>query len=255
MVNDTTIRVDMTIDKAIFRHIKKNAVSSIGSDGLVGNMIINIIPGKDVGVPVAPGDEIASKSRVRTDDMLSTFSKTNENAARLSADLLKITKEINRGKGTVGTLIMDTLMANDLKQTMAYLKSTVRETSLTAKNLDNLVASLNKKDNVLGVIKDTAVANKLKSMVNNLNNSSAAIDSVFTNLNATIVNMKQGKGAINYLANDPKLVKKIDSTMTNINSASLLLNQDLEALKHNFLLRGYFKKQEKQKAKEQKKKN
>jgi phospholipid/cholesterol/gamma-HCH transport system substrate-binding protein len=51
------------------------------------------------------------------------------------------------------------------------------------------------------------------------------------------------------LANDPKLVQKIDSTMTNINAASIKLNEDLEAMKHNFLLRGYFKKQEKAKAK------
>jgi phospholipid/cholesterol/gamma-HCH transport system substrate-binding protein len=58
---------------------------------------------------------------------------------------------------------------------------------------------------------------------------------VITNLNTTIVNVKEGKGAINYLSNDPKLVQKIDSTMTTINQASFRLNEDLEALKHNFL--------------------
>jgi phospholipid/cholesterol/gamma-HCH transport system substrate-binding protein len=42
--------------------------------------------------------------------------------------------------------------------------------------------------------------------------------------------------------------------MTNINGASLRLNENMEALKHNFLFRGYFKKQEKVKLKEQKNK-
>ena len=74
-----------------------------------------------------------------------------------------------------------------------------------------------------------------------------------SNLNTTINNIKDGKGAINYLSNDPKLVKKIDSTMININEASFRLNENLEALKHNFLFRGYFRKQEKAKLKEQKK--
>ncbi len=41
--------------------------------------------------------------------------------------------------------------------------------------------------------------------------------------------------------------------MININEASLRLNENLEALKHNFLFRGYFRKQEKAKLKEQKK--
>jgi phospholipid/cholesterol/gamma-HCH transport system substrate-binding protein len=37
--------------------------------------------------------------------------------------------------------------------------------------------------------------------------------------------------------------------MTNINQASFRLNEKLEALKHNFLFRGYFRKLEKEKAK------
>jgi phospholipid/cholesterol/gamma-HCH transport system substrate-binding protein len=58
-----------------------------------------------------------------------------------------------------------------------------------------------------------------------------------TNLNKTIVNVKDGKGALNYLSNDPKLVRQIDSTMTNVNESSAKLNENLEALKHNFLSR------------------
>jgi len=55
---------------------------------------------------------------------------------------------------------------------------------------------------------------------------------------------------LNYLSNDPNLVKKIDSTMINLNTASYKLNENLEALKHNFLFRGYFRRQAKEKAKE-----
>ena len=86
-------------------------------------------------------------------------------------------------------------------------------------------------------------------MITNLDRSAIETNKMVSNLNATILNIKEGKGAINYLSNDPKLVQKIDSTMTNINAASSKLNEDLEAMKHSFLLRGYFKKQEKEKAK------
>lgn len=249
MINDTTIAIDMSIDKTIFKQIKKNAVASIGSDGLVGSMIINITPGQGSAAVVEPNDMIQSFNRIRTDDMLNTLNTTNENAALLTADLLKITQEITQGKGTVGLLINDTVMANDLKKTMRYLKVTSKGTSESVLKLNQLITSLSKKDNVIGVLSDTTVANKIKSITINLDQSSRDINKVVENLNATIINMKDGKGAINYLSNDPKLVKKIDSTMTNINQASFRLNENLEALKHNFFFKGYFKKQEKAKQK------
>jgi phospholipid/cholesterol/gamma-HCH transport system substrate-binding protein len=253
MINDTTIHVDMIIDKSVFKHIKKNAVATIGSDGLVGNMIINITPGENSFSAVQPGDIIKSVNRIRTDDILNTLNVTNKNAALLTIDLLKITKEITQGKGTVGLLINDTIMGSDLKQTMQYLKLTSKGTSESVSKLNELIVTLNNKDNVIGVLKDTAVANKIKAIVGNLKHSSDGINKVVNNLNATITNVKDGKGALNYLSNDPELVRKIDSTMTNINQASFRLNEDLEALKHNFLFRGYFKKQEKAKRKAQKK--
>lgn len=249
MINDTTISVHMIIDNKIMEHIKKNAIATISSDGLVGNMIINIIPGKGAAQKVGNGDTIQSYSRIGTDAMLETLNVTNENAAMLTADLLKITQEITQGNGTVGLLIRDTLMAQDLKATMSYLRQTSKGTSESVSNLNKLITELNRKDNVIGTLNDTVVANRMKKTIINLEKSSNEIDKVVTNLNATITNVKDGKGAINYLSNDPKLVQKIDSTITNINKASIKLNEDLEALKHNFLFRGYFKKLEKEKAK------
>lgn len=249
MINDTMIRVDMIINDKILPHIKTDAVATISSDGLVGNMIINILPGKGNAQTVKAGDVIKSYSRVRTEDILKTLSVTNENAAILTADLIKITKEITEGKGTVGMLLNDTEMANDLKETLRYLKITSQGTTTSVTQLNQLMASLNQKDNIVGVIKDTTVAKKIKHIVGNLEKTSIKIDSVVENLNTTITNAKTGKGAINYLSNDPKLVQKIDSTMTNINQSSIKLNQNMEALKHNFFFRGYFKKQEKEQQK------
>lgn len=249
MVNDSTINVDMIIDKSIFPNIKKDALASIGSDGLVGSMVINIVPGRGKQPQIQPGDLIQSSDRIRTDDLLNTLSVTNKNAALLTADLLKITKEITQGKGTLGTLVNDTLMASDLKQTMNYLKMTSRGTTETVENLNKMVLALGDKNNVIGVLNDPAVAEKIKTVVTNLDQFSQEINKVVTNLNETVSNVKNGKGAINYLSNDPNLVKKIDSVMTNLNKATLLLNEDLEAMKHSFLLRGYFNKQEKAKKK------
>ncbi|EIA07795.1 MlaD family protein [Flavobacterium frigoris] len=253
MIGDTNIRVDMIIDEDIFKHIKKNAVATIGSDGLVGSMVINILPGSGTAALVEPGYEISSLNRIRTDDLLNTFSKTNKNAERLTENLLKITNEINEGEGTVGLLINDMAMAKDLKTTMSYLKTSSQKTSESISNLNRLIASLNNKDNVIGILKDTAVANRMKAIVSNLDKTTVEINKTVGNVNKTILNIKDGKGALNYLSNDPGLVRKIDSTMTNLNEASIRLNEDLEALKHNFLFRGYFRKLEREKLREQRK--
>jgi phospholipid/cholesterol/gamma-HCH transport system substrate-binding protein len=255
MINDTTIQVDMIIDKSIFPYIKKDAIATIGSDGLVGNMIINIIPGKGSEPSVEPGDKIQSQNKIRTEDMLNTLSVTNKNAATLTENLLVITNKIIDGKGTMGALLNDSIMSKDLKETIYNLKTTSKKTSQTVTNLNKLITSLEDKNNVIGVLKDPEVANKIRNMVTNLDQSTTDLNKVITNLNATILNIKEGKGAINYLSNNPELVQNIDSTMTNINKASYKLNENLEALKHNFLFRGYFRKQAKEKAKSAENKN
>ena len=242
ILNDSVIRVDMAIEKEVISHIKKDAVASIGSDGLVGNMIINIIPGKKSTEAVSSGDTILSENKTTTDAILKTINSTSANAKVITDNLVKITNQISSNEGTICMLINDTVMSQDLKKTVYNLKETTKITSESMATLNTIIVGLNRKDNVIGTLKDTMVGRKIKVIIANLEKSSDQI-------NQTISNMKDGKGALNYLSNDPKLVKKIDSTMTNINQASGRLNENLEALKHNFLFRGYFKKQEKEKAK------
>ena len=146
MINDTTISVHMIIDNKIMEHIKKNAIATISSDGLVGNMIINIIPGKGEALKVKNGDTIQSYSRIGTDAMLETLNVTNENAAMLTADLLKITQEITQGKGTVGMLIRDTVMSKNLQETMNYLRITSKGTSESVASLNKLINELKGKN-------------------------------------------------------------------------------------------------------------
>lgn len=50
------------------------------------------------------------------------------------------------------------------------------------------------------------------------------------------------------------MVEKVNATLDNIQQGTDGFNQNMEALKHNFLFRGYFKKLERQKQKENKEK-
>jgi phospholipid/cholesterol/gamma-HCH transport system substrate-binding protein len=242
MLNDTAILIEMAINRKSFQFIKKNANISIGTDGLVGNMVVNIEPNKGESESILPGDVLIGTKKVQADDMINTLSTTNTNAALLTSDLLKITNEIMNGQGTIGLLLNDKEVASDLKESILKLKFTSQAARKSIQSLESFIHSLDKKDNVVGLMKDTAVARHIINIVVTLEKSTKKMDTVVQNLNLAVLNAKDGKGAINYLSNDPNLVKKIDTTMTNINESSKLLNENLEALKHNFLFKAYFKK-------------
>ena len=256
MINDTTICVNMVIEDKILKHLKKSAIATIGSDGLVGSMIINIIPTKGISTPLISGDTIKSYTKISTNNMLTTLNTTNENIAILISDLLKITTDVREGKGTLGMLIKDSVMASNLKQTILYLKRTSIGASKTVNELNDIISSVNYDESLASVIlSDSISANKVRLVITNLEKSSIEINSVITNLNDVVLDFKNGEGTLNYIVNDTVLAKDIDETMKNIKEGSILLNEDLEALKHSFLLRGYFKKLEKEKLKEEKKKD
>ena len=254
MVNDSTINVTMNIEEKMLKHIKKDAIATIGTDGLVGNMIVNIIPGKGNVSIVASGDEIQSYTKIGTDDMLNTLSVTNENAALLTAKLLKVADALADSKGTFGMLIKDTVMSSNLKMTVNQLRITSTEASKAMKELNAIISSINFNESVAGtLLNDSIQAYKVKNIITNLNDSSKDIKTVITNLNETIANVKDGEGALNYLSNDAELVKSIEETMKSINEGTAKFNENMEALKHNFLTRGYFKKLERQEKREAKK--
>ena len=254
MVNDSTINVTMNIEEKMLKHIKKDAIATIGTDGLVGNMIVNIIPGKGNVRIVASGDEIQSYTKIGTDDMLNTLSVTNENAALLTAKLLKVADALADSKGTFGMLIKDTIMSSNLKLTVNQLRITSTEASKAMKELNTIISSINFNESVAGtLLNDSIQATKVKHIITNLDESSKDIKTVITNLSETIANIKDGEGALNYLSNDAELVKNIEQTMKSINEGTAKFNENMEALKHNFLTRGYFKKLERQEKRDAKK--
>jgi phospholipid/cholesterol/gamma-HCH transport system substrate-binding protein len=254
MINDSTIKVDMNIQERIISHIKKNAIATIGSDGLVGNMIVNIVPGRGSAELINNGDTIESFSKIGADDILSTLSVGSENAAILTADLLDVTSAMLYGKGTVGLLLNDTVMAQDLKSSVKNLKTASYRASQTIDELKDIMASLKTNDNtVLGMImNDTISGEKLKNVVVNLENSSHEIEKVIAQANQLIEDAKNSNGTYNYIVNDTSMVNSLKSTLKNIDEGTAKFNENMEALKHNFLFKGYFKKLERQEKREAK---
>ena len=251
MIGDSRIIVQMMVEESTGSFIKKDAIASIGSDGLVGSMVVNILPGqKDLEV-IKPGDTIATYSRIGADDMLSTLNVTNENAALLTSDLLKITDKILEAKGTLGVLVSDSLLAKDIKLTLKNLKETSEQTTLAMKKINRELSKVNMQESVAGILlNDTISRDRMENLIKNLDSTSNQIKQITRSVDDIVTEIKEGQGALNYLTQNRELVQNIDTTMINIKESSIKLNENMEALKHNWLFRGYFRKLERQRRKE-----
>jgi len=245
MIGQSRIVVSMLIEEKIASRINTNAVATIGSDGLVGSMLINILPQEGTAVPIKSGDTIQTYTKIGANDILSTLSVTNENAAILTADLLKITSMITDGKGTVGMLINDTVMAQNLKESVFQLKKASYGANNSIDQLNLMIRSIDFDHSVAGVLlKDSTSGNKMKQIITDLETSGANIERMSTNLDQYLTEIRSSKGAVNHLIKDEAFAQNLDTTLLNLKEATELLNENMEALKHNFFFRGYFKKQE-----------
>ncbi|GGD41708.1 MlaD family protein [Muriicola marianensis] len=256
MINDTTIKVYMIIDDKMRDHIRKDAVAMIGTDGLVGSMLVNIVPSEGDTLLVEPGDQLRSYSKIATQDILSTLNTTNENAALLTADLLKVSQALVRGKGTFGRLLNDTVMAGDLQQTITNLKQTSSQANAALSELNKIMQKIDFEQSAAGLLlADSLTTNQIRSVINNLESSSQGLENVVIKLDTLMTGIDREGGAVRYLTQDTLLVRQLENTVKNVEEGVEKFNQNMEALKHNFLTRGYFRKLERQQLKEKGGKN
>ncbi len=246
ILSDSTVEVRMKINDDVRRFIKKDAFASIGSDGLVGNMLVNISPGSGDLPPVDHQDRIPSFSRTDTDDILNTLSSTNENIALLSRDLLSITHQINQGQGTITALLKDTSLIKSFKNSLINLELATANSVNIMEKLDQFSTGFNNPDNLLNLIlNDTIYVAKIQLIIDSLGDSSKDLNAVTSELKNASSALTDGNGSLNTLLYDSVVSNDLKESIANIRVSTVLLNENMEAMRDNFLFRKYFKKEEK----------
>ena len=254
-LNDTAICVDMLIDRESGNLIKHSSLATINSDGLVGSMVLNILPNSEgASRTIKEGDTLESLSQVATADMLNTLNQTNENAALLTADLLKITNSINAGEGVLGDLLKNETLAQNIQESAANLNETTNSAREGLNKLNRILNAVDYENSVAGLLLSDSTAQKsFSSIIEDLKTTSSQIKEISADLGEFSNSLNSGKGALNYVVEDTSFVNHLDKSMQNIEEATFRFNQNMEALKHNILFRGYFRKLERQKAREERK--
>lgn len=122
LINDTSVMVYMAVKGDVTKFIKRDAVITISTEGLMGDKVLVIIPGDPQSPVATENDVLASMPAIKTDDILSSLKNSAENAEKITSDLAEISHKLNKGRGIVARLISDTSLSNNLNTTVSNLK-------------------------------------------------------------------------------------------------------------------------------------
>ncbi len=255
---NSQVQVDMNIDEASKQYIQKNAKARISSDGLIGNKIIVIYSGAKKSPPVENGDMLEVEKVASSDEMMSTLQANNQNLFAITTDFKSISKKISEGKGTVGKLLTDETLVRELQTTMVMLRQASSNAQRLSLNVADYAAKLQKKGTLANdLITDTTIFARLKETSSQIEEVSHRAGTIVNNLTATTEGINRSLQNPNtpagLLLHDESAGADMRITLHNLQTSSIKLDEDLEAVQHNFLLKGFFKKKAKKEAEENKK--
>jgi len=216
IISDTSVRVVILIDESTRKFIRKDAVASIGSEGLMGNKVLIINPGTGGKKIIEENDTIATAQPIEIDEILKSLKTTIDNTSDITGDLAKIATNIESGKGTIGRLMMDSSWRQNIQSTIINLKEGSVGFRVFMDKADEL-------DEILTSLKTTI--DNTSTITNDLAKISSSIES--------------GRGTIGRLLMDPSSAQNIDTTFMKLKEGSIKLNELIEEAKDSWLLWGF----------------
>jgi phospholipid/cholesterol/gamma-HCH transport system substrate-binding protein len=245
------VEVDMSIEQQSKQFIRKDAKAKLSTDGLIGNKIIEIYGGTLTSGEIESGDIIVTDKLLSTDAMMNTLSQNNDNLLRITNDFKIISSRLVKGEGSIGKLLTDETMVNQINATTLTLQNAARNLEKLSHNVSDYASKLSNEGTLANdLVTDTVIFSRLRATVSQLqqvaNTSQAAIVNLENAGNTLNNGLNDKNSPIGMLLNDEQSASNIKITLQNLQSASKKLDEDLEAVQHNFLLRGFFKKKAKQ---------
>jgi len=152
---------------------------------------------------------------------------------------------------SIWSLINDKTLKESIESTLKNIDQTSINAREMTRGLNSLVAGIKQGKGSVGILlKDTTFAGNLNEAALKIRSASDNANNLTIQLNRIVKevdnNLNKGKGTVGLLLKDSTTAKNLSTSVENIRKGTDGFNQNMEALKHNFLLRGYFKKLEKQ---------
>jgi phospholipid/cholesterol/gamma-HCH transport system substrate-binding protein len=228
--------------------IRNNVTATIGTDGLIGNRVVELVSESGPANPIAPGERILSREQINTDAMLRTLSETNENVLQLSLELRETVRHISTS-AQLNALLDDVTISVELKKTLANLSRASADAAQTMRSIQEGVhTALSGQGTVGTLLHDTTLAKDLHQTVLQLQSlerqTAIAVDGIESFVQSLRQDTRSG-GTFQLLMQDTSSAAAVQGSLHSIERSTSLLEENLEAMRHSFPFKKYFKKKAK----------
>ncbi len=249
------VAVEMNIEEKSLPMIKKDTRAKVGSDGFIGNKLVVLYGGSANAAIVQNGNSLAVEKAIGIDEMMGTLQDNNKNLLAITTNFKTISDEMVAGKGTIGKMLKDEQLFNDLQQSIVSIKAAASNAQGMVANVSDYTAKLNNKGSLAhDLVTDTVIFSQLRRTVKQIDALSVTANQVLGNLSAASNSLNQGisdpNNAVGVLLHDKETAANIKATIQNLQAGTQKLDENMEALQHNFLLRGFFRRKAKEEEKQ-----
>ncbi len=223
----TPVEVTMKVNTKYSFNLRKDSVTLLSTAGILGETYVDVDSKRAKGPEAVDGDILDAHEQPQIEDVVRASQSTLENIDILLKRVDRIMAFIESGQGSIGKVIYDPALYNQLDATVVEFKGLVDDIQKGKGSLGPLFTSDEMYKKAIGAI------DKLNAIVDDLQQGKGAAGKLlkdpelYDNANKTVANIRQltddinaGKGAIGKMAHDQEFAAKLQTTMNNLAALS-----------------------------------
>jgi phospholipid/cholesterol/gamma-HCH transport system substrate-binding protein len=213
IINDTTVLVEMSVNRDVQKFIRTDSKVDIGSDGLMGSKIVNIYPGSVSAQSITDDDVLMAQESVDFDDVLEEALSVIEESRLITNNLLEISNKMNTGDGDFAMLLNE-------KNITAKLDSVGDEMLVFSSTANEIIGKIKQGEGDLGkLIYDSTITSESKKLMKGLDTIVQKSDVLVSELNQYSKQLNNGNGILYRIAYDSVMADNIDTTVVKISNS------------------------------------
>jgi phospholipid/cholesterol/gamma-HCH transport system substrate-binding protein len=223
-------RVKMEVRSDLHPLIRTDSIASAQTEGLIGGVYVNIATGSEQAPQLPTGGTIAGREPFAMSDLLQqasdTIAQINKTVDKLSGDVEMTVKQISMTAADAHALI---------EEVSPQIKAIAENGSRMSADTQQMIASVRAGEGTLGkLINDDTLYVRAREIADDARMVMANVKQVSDEARRAIADFQSKDGPAHGLFADMRM------TLTHAREATADLADNMEAMKHNFLLRGFF---------------